>query len=257
MTCSARLPTYGLVLAAFLSHRSALFRSFVFVGLYFAGILAGLVTSWVLRRTVAKGKTLPLVLEMPAYRVPVAGLVLRKTWRTAKNFLRTVGTTIVVAASILWILLVVPMPGSAAEGPPIERSIAASFGRAIEPVTRPAGFDWRVNVGLVGSFGARELMVGTMGVVFGVENAADDPAPLTKRLSEAKKPDGSPLYSTRTGLALLAFFVLACQCMSTVAAVRRETKTWKWPAFLVAYTYALAWVAAVVTYQLSGFLGVG
>lgn len=256
MTCSARLPTYALVLSTFLAHRSPLFRSLVFVGLYFSGILAGLVTSLVLRRTVTKGKTLPLVLEMPAYRVPIPKVVAQKTWRTAKRFVRDVGTTIVVVASILWVLLVVPMPGSQAEGSRIERSMAASFGRVIEPVTRPAGFDWRINIGLVASFGQRELMVGTMGVVMGVENADDDPAPLTQRLREAKKPDGTPLYSTRTGLALLAFFVLACQCMSTMAAIRRETKSWKWPAFVLAYTYALGWIAAVLANQLSGLFGV-
>lgn len=257
MTCSARLPTYALVLSTFLSHRSVSFRAFVFVGLYFAGIFAGLVASWVMRRTVTKGKSLPLVLEMPSYRVPIPRVIATKTWRTAKRFVRDVGTTIVTVASILWILLVVPMPGSTAEGPPIERSIAASVGRVIEPVTKHAGFDWRINVGLVGSFGARELMVGTMGVVFGVENAEEDPAPLTERLRETKKPDGSPVYTTRAGLALLAFFVLACQCMSTVAAIRRETKSWKWPAFVLGYTYAAGWIAAVLTYQLSGLFGVG
>jgi ferrous iron transport protein B len=98
-------------------------------------------------------------------------------------------------------------------------------------------------------------MVGTMGVIFGVENAADDPAPLTTRLREAKKPDGSRVYSTATGLALLAFFVLACQCMSTVAAIKRETRSWRWPAFVLAYTYALGYVAAVLVYQVSAVFG--
>ena len=255
MTCSARLPTYGLVLATFFGHRSALFRAFIFVGLYFAGILTALVASWVLRRTATKGKGLPLVLEIPSYRVPQPRVVLRKAGQAARRFLRDVGTVIVAVAAVLWVLLTVPMPGSTAP-PGIERSVAASVGRAIEPATRPAGFDWRINVGLIGSFGAREVMVGTMGVIFGVENAADDPAPLTTRLREAKKPDGTPLYSTRTGLALLAFFVLACQCMSTVAAIKRETGSWRWPTFVVAYTYALAYVAAVLVYQVSAVFGI-
>ena len=255
MTCSARLPTYGLVLATFFGHRSALFRAFIFVGLYFAGILTALVASWVLRRTATKGKGLPLVLEIPSYRVPQPRVVLRKAGQAARRFLRDVGTVIVAVAAVLWVLLTVPMPGSTA-APGIERSVAASVGRAIEPATRPAGFDWRINVGLIGSFGAREVMVGTMGVIFGVENAADDPAPLTTRLRETKKPDGTPVYSTRTGLALLAFFVLACQCMSTVAAIKRETGSWRWPVFVVAYTYALAYVAAVLVYQVSAVFGI-
>jgi ferrous iron transport protein B len=255
MTCSARLPTYGLVLATFFGHRSALLRALIFVGLYFAGILSGLVASLVLRRTATRGKSLPLVLEIPSYRVPQARVVARKAAQASRRFLHDVGTVIVAVSAVLWVLLTVPMPGSTA-APGIERSVAATIGRSLEPITRPAGFDWRINVGLIGSFGAREVMVGTMGVIFGVENAADDPAPLTERLRETKKADGTPVYTTSTGLALLAFFVLACQCMSTVAAIRRETASWRWPAFVVAYTYALGYVAAVLVYQVSTVFGI-
>jgi ferrous iron transport protein B len=257
MTCSARLPTYALVLASFFSGRSALFRAALFVGLYFSGIFAALVASWVLRRTATKGKSLPLLLEMPAYRLPQPLVVARKAVLASRRFLRDVGTTILVASAVLWMLLSVPMPGSAraAEAPPIESSIAATIGRSLEPVTRPAGFDWKINVGLIGSFGQRELMVATMGVVYGIEGAADEPAPLAQRLREAKRSDGTPLYGVRSGLALLAFFVLACQCMSTVAAIRRETSSWRWPAFVLAYTYALGFGAAVAVYQIGGALG--
>ncbi|MBL9016446.1 MAG: ferrous iron transporter B [Myxococcales bacterium] len=257
MTCSARLPTYGLVLATFFSGRSALFRACIFVGLYFSGIFAALIASWVLRRTATKGKTLPLVLEMPAYRVPQASVVARKAWRASRRFLRDVGTTILAASAVLWVLLTVPMPGvqRPPDAPAIESSIAATVGRTVEPITRPAGFDWRIDVGLIGSFGARELMVATMGIVFGVEDAGDDAAPLAQKLREAKRPDGSPVYGTRTGLALLAFFVLACQCMSTLAAIRRETSGWRWPAFVLVYTYAVGYAAAVVVYQVAGALG--
>jgi ferrous iron transport protein B len=137
----------------------------------------------------------------------------------------------------------------------IDSSIAAVVGRAIEPATRPAGFDWRIDVGLIGSFGARETMVATLGVVYGIEDTSDDQAPLAKKLRDAKNPDGSPVYGVRTGLALLAFFVLACQCMSTVAAIRRETASWRWPAFVLAYTYGAGYVAAVLVYQIGGVLG--
>ena len=194
MTCSARLPTYALVLSTFFSGRSALFRACLFVGLYFSGIVAALVVSWVLRRTATKGKGLPLVLEMPSYRVPQARVVFRKGWLAAKRFLRDVGTVIVAVSIVLWMLLTVPMPGRSGappDAPAIESSVAATIGRALEPVTRPAGFDWRIDVGLIGSFGARELMVATMGVVYGVEDAAEDAAPLATKLREAKRPDGS------------------------------------------------------------------
>jgi ferrous iron transport protein B len=260
MTCSARIPTYALVLSTFFAARGAWTKAAIFVALYFAGILSGLVASLVLRRTATSGRSLPLVLEMPQYRVPQARVVMRKAGQSAKRFLRDVGTVIVLVSAVLWALLTIPLPGGtpsvAADAPAIERSIAAGVGRALEPVTAPLGFDWRINVGLIGSFGAREVMVGTMGVIFGLENASDDPAPLAHRMRDAKKADGSPAYSMRTALALLAFFVIACQCMSTLAAIRRETKTLRWPAFVLAYTYAAAYVVAFVVHEIAGAFGV-
>lgn len=275
MTCSARIPTYALLLGAFFAHRSALFRSGLFVGLYFAGMLTGLAASLVLRRTATRGRSLPFVLEMPAYRTPQPGVIARKAARAAWHFFRDVGTMILVASIALWALLTVPMPGSsqppapqATTSPsrahratndgtqPIEHSVAAGLGRALEPITAPLGFDWRINVGLIGSFGARELMVGTLGVIFGIEDAAEDPAPLAQRLREARAADGRPAYTTRVGLALLAFFVIACQCTSTVAAIRRETHSLRWPAFVLAYTYSLAYVAALGVHWLAGAFGV-
>jgi ferrous iron transport protein B len=137
----------------------------------------------------------------------------------------------------------------------VDRSIAATLGKTLEPLTRPLGFDWRINVGLIGSFGARELMVGTLGIIFGIEGADDDATPLAEQLRSAKKADGSPLYTLPTGLAVLAFFVLACQCVSTLAAIRRETRSLRWPAFVVAYTYGVAYLAALVVYNVSTLLG--
>jgi ferrous iron transport protein B len=261
MSCSARIPVYALLLGTFFAASAPWVRAGLFVGLYFAGILSGLVASLVLRKSATKGKSLPLVLEIPAYRMPQLAVVARKAWQAATRFLRDVGSMILVVSAILWALLTLPMPGAdrtAGEtSAPIEHSIAAGVGRAIEPLTRPMGFDWRIDVGLIGSFGAREVMVGTMGVIFGIEDADRDPAPLSTRIREAKKPDGSPAYTRRTALALLAFFMIACQCMSTLAAVRRETRSFVWPAVLVAYTYVAAYVAAFAVYQVGGLLGVG
>ncbi|WP_437569715.1 ferrous iron transport protein B [Sorangium sp. So ce542] len=266
MACSARIPTYALLLTTFFAAHGPWVQALLFVALYVAGIFSGLVASLVLRRTATRGRSLPMVLEMPAYRSPEVRVVARKAGQAAWRFTREVGTVILAVSAVLWVLLKVPMPGAAPPEPPataaeaaatpLESSIAGGVGRALEPVTAPLGFDWRINVGLIGSFGAREVMVGTMGVIFGVEGADDAPAPLAERIREARRPDGALAYSTRTGLALLAFFVLACQCMSTVAAIRRETKTWRWPAFVLAYSYAAAYVAALVVYQGSGLLGV-
>lgn len=253
MACSARIPTYALFLTAFFPDRSALFRAGLFIFLYFAGMLSGAFATAVIRRTSVKGRGLPLVLEMPLYRAPQGAVVWRKAVNASRRFLRDVGTTIVVASAILFVLLNVPARAAHdADEPLIERSVAATVGKALEPVTRPAGFDWRINVGLIGSFGARELMVGTMGVIFGVENSEEDSAPLAEQLREAEKPDGTPLYSTAMAAALLAFFVVACQCMSTVAAIRRETRSLRWPAFVVGYTYLLGYVLAVITYNVVG-----
>lgn len=258
MTCSARLPTYALLLSTFFAGKGAFFRAATFLGLYALGVGLGLVASRILRRTATKGRSLPLVLEMPRYRMPEARVVLGKASRTAKRFVRDVGTTIVIATTILWALLKVPAP-EALRSPEattaIERSVGATIGHALEPVTRPAGFDWRIDVGLIGSFGARELMVGTLGVIFGLEDVDDDTAPLSEKLRDAKKPDGTPLYGVPNALALLVFFVVACQCTSTVAAIRRETKSLKWPAFVLVYTYGAAYVLAVIVYQVARALG--
>jgi ferrous iron transport protein B len=255
MTCSARIPTYALLLSTFFQSRGVLFRACAFVALYLLGSLFGVLGSLLLRRTVIRGKALPLVLEIPAYRVPEWRVVLAKARQSAARFFRDIGGTILAATVGLWVLLHVPLPGREGTSP-VDRSVAAAVGQTLEPVTSLAGFDWRINVALLGSFGARELMVGTMGVIMGVEGADEDPAPLAERLRTAKRDDGAARYTTATGLALLIFFVLACQCVSTVAAIRRETKSLKWPVFVLVYTYALGFGAAVLVYQGAKLLGI-
>jgi len=264
-TCAARIPTYGLLLTAFFASRGVLFRALVFVGLYAAGVGSAMVASAVLRRTAVRGRSLPLVLEMPAYHRPSARLVGRTAWRAGVRFLKDVGTTILAASAVLWVLLNVPMPraldraGDTSAMPAavarMHHSVAAGVGRAMEPVTRAAGFDWRINVGLVGSFGARELMVGTLGVISGIEDVGDDTTALAARLRAQRDASGRPLYGTAMALGLLAFFVFACQCMSTVAAIRRETGGWRWPLVTLVWTYTVGFVAAVVVFQIARALG--
>ena len=264
MTCSARIPTYSLLISTFFVARSPWFKSMLFVGLYFAGVLSGLIASAVIQRTATRGRRLPLVLEVPAYRAPEPRVVARVAARAGTRFVREVGTTILAASLVLWGLLSIPMPGArfAPSAPGVsvhaahmQRSVGAALGRTLEPVTRPLGFDWRINVGLIGSFGARELMVSTLGVIFGIENADRHPSSLAERVRTARTTDGRHAYTALTGLALMAFFVLACQCMSTVAAIRRETKTWRWPAFVLAYTYVAGYLAALTIYQSGRLLG--
>ncbi|TAK23856.1 MAG: ferrous iron transporter B [Myxococcaceae bacterium] len=258
LTCSARIPTYGLLLAAFFPGRAWL-QACLFVALYLLGGAAAVVVALVLRRSATKGRRLPLVLEMPEYRSPDPRAVARACAVAARRFVRDVGVVILACGAVLWALLHIPAPGAAdgarADASAMERSIGASLGRSLEPVTRPLGFDWRINVGLIGSFGARELMVGTLGVISGIEDAGDHPESLATRLRTARDARGQRRYTARTGVALLVFFVFACQCMSTLAAVRRETRSWRWVAFITAYTYALAWAAAWVASRAAAMLG--
>lgn len=246
MTCSARLPVYTLMVSAFFGG-GVLQKAAICTGLYVAGIASGLLVAAVLRKTATKGRALPLALEMPTYRAPMLKATLARGKREAIGFMRQAGTVILAMSMMLWAL--VSMPVREGDEPLIERSAAASVGRMLEPVTRPLGFDWRINIGLISSFGAREMMVGTLGVVFGVEGAEDEPQPLADKIREARAADGGPAYTSATAAALLAFFVIACQCMSTVSAIRRETQSWRWAAFVLAYTYGFAYVVAAITYN--------
>lgn len=251
MSCSARLPVYTLLISAFFGE-SALRRAGIATALYVAGLVLGLVAARVMRASVARGRSLPLLLEMPLVRRPLLRPILHRAWLEAKEFTRRAGSVILAASIVLWMLLNTAARPEAFEGEPlIERSAAASVGRALEPITRPLGFDWRINVGLVGSFGARELMVGTMGVIFGIENAGKEPAPLVEKIRDAKAPDGKPAYGLPTAVALLVFFVIACQCISTLSAVRRETRSAKLALFVLVYTYALAWLLGALAFQLT------
>lgn len=268
MTCSARIPAYALLIVTFLSGFGALGRALTFLALYAGALVLAAVASLLIDVTVLRGRRhLPLVLELPPYRAPQPRVVARTAWRGATRFLREVGTIIVAVSAVLWVLLSVPIgrttPSAATASEPtrttaLSNSAAALVGRALEPVTRPLGFDWRINVGLIASFGARELMVSTMGVIFGMESAEpDDVGDLPDRIRAARRDDGSAAYTTATGLALLAFFLIACQCMSTVSALRRETGGWRWPAFVVGYTYAAAYALAFVVHRIGTAAGLG
>ncbi|MCU0656812.1 MAG: ferrous iron transporter B [Polyangiaceae bacterium] len=247
MSCSARLPTYTLLVSAFFGG-ATLRKAAISTGLYLAGIASGLVASTVLRRTMVKGKGLPLLLEMPTYKRPSLRQVWARCRREAWDFTRRAGTVILAASVLLWALLKIPVREGGQE-PLIERSAAAAVGKALEPISRPIGFDWRINVGLIGAFGARELMVSTLGVIFGIEDAEDKPEPLAEKIRETKDAQGKPAYTAATAASLLVFFIFACQCISTLSAVRKETRSWGMTGFVLAYTYALAYAMSLLTYH--------
>ncbi|MCO4774267.1 MAG: ferrous iron transport protein B, partial [Deltaproteobacteria bacterium] len=264
-TCSARLPVYTLLIAALFpaTIKGVPAQGLVLSAMYFLSVFTALVAAAVLGRTILKGRREPLLLELPPYRRPRTGTVLRMMWDRSKVFLREAGTVILVCTIVLWGLLTFPRvdvdtlaEGVAPETAQIEGSYAASLGKAIEPAIAPLGFDWTIGIGLIGSFAAREVFVATMGVVYGVGADVDEESDtLREQLRNTKRSDGTPVYTPLVGLSLMVFFAFAAQCMSTLAAVKRETQGYKWPVFLTVYMTALAYVAALFVYQVGLALG--
>lgn len=272
MTCSARLPVYTLIIAT-LFPPSSLFgwipvQGLLMVAMYVFAIVTTLLVALILGRTVVKARRIPLILELPPYRLPSPSVTLRALLERGTVFLKEAGTVILACTIVLWALLAFPReavtpepgarPGAAAEvgAPAIERSYAGRLGKAIEPVFAPLGFDWKLDVGIIGAFAAREVFVSTLGLVYGVGDADETATPLREKL-KAETVDGKPRYTPLVGLSLMVFFALACQCMSTLAVVKRETRSWRWPAFLFAYMTVLAYAASFVVYQGGKLLGFG
>jgi ferrous iron transport protein B len=268
MTCSARLPVYTLIIAT-LFPPSNLFgwlpvQGLLMVGMYVFAILTTLLVALLLGRTVVKGRRVPLVLELPPYRLPSLKLTLRGMLERALVFLREAGTVILACTIVLWALLAFPRAdatpthdGRAASAETrIGNSYGGRLGKAIEPVFAPLGFDWKIDVGLIGAFAAREVFISTLGLVYGVGDTDDEALPLRAKL-KAENVGGKPRYTPLVGMSLLIFIALSCQCMSTLAVVRRETKTWKWPAFLFLYMTVLAYGMSFLVYQGGRLLGFG
>jgi ferrous iron transport protein B len=265
MTCSARLPVYTLIIAALIPPQSWLgfpIQGLLMVAMYLFSVTTALVAAWVLSRTVRplRAKRLPLVVDLPPYRRPRIADVATMMWERTSVFVREAGTVILGCAVVLWLLLSYPrieIEGSEIEvqSAQIEESYAGRVGKAIEPAIAPLGFDWKIGIGIVGAFAAREVFVSTMGVVYAVEADPDDSAQLRDQLRAERRPDGSPAYTPLIGLSLMIFFALACQCMSTLAVVKRETASWRWPLFLFAYMTALAWTMSFIVYQGGRLLG--
>jgi len=244
MTCSARLPVYTLVIAAFLPEHPLLgvlvgTRATALIGLYVLGFLAAFATAKLLKSSILKSEPTPFLLEMPPYRWPTLRSIGLRLVDRAKVFLRRAGTVILVVAVVLWALAHLPLVNGHA--PPIEESLIGTMGRTLEPAIRPLGFNWKIGIGLISSLAAREVIVSTLGTIYGMENGAS-----SHDLEAAIRAD----LSLGGAVALLVFFAFAMQCFSTVAVVRRETGGWKWPALQFAYMGCLAYVGAFAANQL-------
>ncbi|HET8937280.1 MAG TPA: ferrous iron transport protein B [Polyangiales bacterium] len=275
MTCSARLPVYTLIIGALYSPTAKWFgipvQSGLMVMLYLFSVTISLIAAWVLSKTILPAQGTALILELPPYRIPRLQDVGRMMWQRARAFLTEAGSVILVCSVVLWVLLHFPQTPHSVQPPPaadtaqqaelpetwrIQHSYAARLGKAIEPVIAPLGFDWKIGVGLIGAFAAREVFVATMGIVYDVGGEADETSDgLRDKLRQERRADGTPTYTPLVGLSLLIFFALACQCMSTLAVVRRETHSLRWPIFLFSYMTLLAWCSSFAVYQIGRALG--
>jgi ferrous iron transport protein B len=245
MTCSARLPVYMLLIAAFIPnivylHGFLGLRTIVMLGLYMAGFVGAMTTAWLLKSSILKSSETPFILELPQYRMPTLRSLGIRLMDRANVFLRQAGTVILSVTLALWVLAhlpVVHVAGSAYAAPELADSIIGRLGHFIEPAIAPLGFNWKIGIGLLSSVLAREVMVSTMGTLYGA-----DPATQTMHLQTALHHD----MTLGGALALMIFFAFAMQCTSTMAVVRRETNSWKWPAIQFLYMLVLAWGAAFV-----------
>ena len=245
MTCSARLPVYALLIAAFIPNQPVLGpfmnqRAAVLLGLYGLGILAAVFTAFLLKRTLLKAQPTSFLMELPPYRIPSPRTLMLRLLDRSKIFLRRAGRIIFAVAIVLWTLT--QFPRTEAGPPDIEESALGTIGHVIEPVIEPLGFDWRVGIGIVTSLAAREVIVGTLGTIYGVETADEDAVALQEILRRDLEPGAA--------IGLLVFFAFALQCMSTVAVMRRETAGWKWPLIQFTYMLLLGYVGAFIAYRI-------
>ncbi|QMW23641.1 ferrous iron transporter B [Sandaracinobacteroides saxicola] len=246
MTCSARLPVYAVIIAAFIPATKVGWfglQGLVMFALYAFGVLGALAAAFVLRRTVTKGPAPSFLIEMPKYQWPALRDFALGLWQRAAAFLQRAGTVIMAVTVALWFLSSYPAPPAGATQPAIDYSIAGRLGTALEPVFAPIGFNREIAIALVPGMAAREVAVSALGTVYALQATADDPGTLTERLRNA--------WPLPTALAFLAWYVFAPQCLSTLAVARRETNGWRWPAFMFAYLFAMAYAAAGITYWLS------
>ena len=257
MSCSARLPVYIVMIALMLPAASGWARAGVMLCMYMLGLVAAFVMAWIFKKTLLRSETPMLLLELPPYRAPVFRGIVQRMWERGSLFLRRAGTVILALSIILWALLYYPKPpnAEATSSEKLSYSVGGRIGHAIEPVIAPLGYDWKIGIGLVASFAAREVFVSTMGQVYNIDKADEESQDLRDRMSAETRPDGSPLFTPLVCLSVMVFYVLAMQCLSTVAVVRRETGGWSWPLFQIGYMTVLAWVGAFVVYQGGHLLG--
>ena len=255
MTCSARLPVYALLISAFIPNQKLWMgidlQGLVLFLLYLAGIFGAMGVAWILKRfTSEQFRMNALMMELPSYHMPRLGNLAISLWQRVEIFLRRVGGIILIMTVALWVLSSFPAPPDWATGSPIQYSIAGMLGQALSHVFSPIGFNWQISIALVPGMAAREVVVSSLATVYALSSSSADAA-------DALIPLISTSWSLATALSLLAWFVFAPQCLSTIAAVKRETGGWKIPAIMLSYLFGLAYLASFITYHLAVFFGLG
>jgi ferrous iron transport protein B len=277
MSCSARLPVYTLLIAIAIPDQqvgSMNLKGLIMMGLYLIGFLAALATSWVMKWVLKSGERSYFIMELPVYRMPQARVVLLTMVEKVKVFIKDAGKVIVAISILLWglssygpgnrfeiieqkysdIELVAQLGEEEVDrrvsSEKLRNSYAGIMGKTLEPVIAPLGFDWKIGIALVTSFAAREVFVGTMATIYGAEGEDETGATLKSRMiNDTHDTTGQPVFTLAASMALILFYAFAMQCMSTLAVVYRETRSWKWPLFQFFYMGALAWMAAFAAFQ--------
>ena len=257
-SCSARLPVYALMIAAMFpaDNVPASSKAVIMLSMYALGTCGAFGFAWLFNRTLMKGQSSLMVLEMPSYKRPALRHLLLYILERAKIFLRRAGTVILGLSILLWAAMTYPKTPGADESVQLANSVAGQAGHLIEPVIEPLGFDWKIGIGLIASFAAREVFVSTMNIVYAIEaEDEEDTTPLREHMQAETWADGSPVFTPLVCVSIMVFFVFAMQCLSTVAVVKRETNGWKWPLFQIAYMTGFAWLASLIVYQGGKLLG--
>ena len=266
MSCSARLPVYILMIGAFIPDTPVLgifsLPGVTLLSMYLIGIIIAIGAALVFKKLMSQSSApSSFIMELPPYRRPSLRWVLMQMYERAKVFITDAGQIILAISIVLWFLASYPQPENYDTLTPrdrISQSYAGRLGHAIEPAIEPLGFDWKLGIGLITSFAAREVLVSTLATIYNVEEADETSVDLRSALQNETDPEtGERVYTALVAVSLMVFFVLACQCMATVAIVKRETNSWRWPIVMFAYMTGLAYVGSLVVYQTGLFLGLG
>ena len=264
MSCSARLPVYTLMIAAFIPAGTLLgfisLRGMTMMSMYLLGLVMALFLAWLFKKTFLRGTGRAFIIELPPYKLPSFRSIMLLMWEKAGAFLKRAGTIILAASIVLWFLATYPKMEGGTPAERLRHSFAGQAGELMEPLIRPLGFDWKIGVGLVTSLVQREVFVSTMGTMYNMQQATD--AGTSVSLSEKLRDDrdsvtGRPVFTALTGVCIMVYYVLAMQCLSTIAVMRRETNGWKWPLFQLGYMTALAYTVTFIVYRAGIALGMG